>query len=127
MKELQRKQKIRRIIYSIPLLVVLFLVTFFLAKGAVGVINKEWKSSMYSRDLAEKAESLVLREQALKGNIARLQTEEGIKNEIRERFSVTEEGEYVAIFVNDKGVSSSTDKSSSPWYKRFWTAIMGSQ
>ncbi|MDO8590340.1 MAG: hypothetical protein Q7R69_03700 [bacterium] len=125
MKELQRKQKIRRVIYSIPSLVILSVIAFFLAKGAVGVINKERVSAAYSKNLAARAEDLVLREQELKGDIARLETEEGIKDEIRERFSVTEEGEYVAIIVNERGVSSSTDKSALPWYKRFWLVIMG--
>ncbi len=71
-----------------------------------------------------KVAMLALREQELKENIARLKTEEGINNEIREKFSVTQEGEYVAVIIDDKKTSSSTD-SALPWYKRFWFAIIG--
>ena len=127
MKELQKKQKIRRLIYSLPSLVILSIIAFFLVKGTVRVMNKEWTSSERSRNLEKKAATLVLREQELKENIARLETEEGIKDEIKERFNVTQESEYVAVIVDEKGVSSSTLNSTLPWYKRFWAVIMGSK
>ena len=69
--------------------------------------------------------TLVLRERELKEGIDRLKTEEGLKEEIKERFNVTQEGEQVAVIVDRKEVSSSTDSSVLPWYKRFWIAIMG--
>lgn len=125
MRELQRKQKIKRVIYSIPSLIILLVVAFFLVRGATAVINKERESSARSKDLKEKMITLTAREQELKEGISRLQTEEGIKNEIKERFSVTQEGEYVAVIVDDRRVSSSTDGSAMPWYKRFWIVIMG--
>ncbi len=127
MKELQRKQKVRRAIYSFPSLIILFIVTFFLAKGAIGVIGKSIESSNRSKNLEEKAQALSVREQELKEGIARLQTEEGIKDEIKERFSVTQEGEYVAVLVDDRRSASSTDGEGLPWYKRFWIAIIGSK
>ena len=125
MKELQRKQGIRRIIYSIPSIIILSIIAFILTKGALGVMNKEWKSSELSKDLEEKAAALVLREQELREGVRRLETEEGIKDEIREKFSVTQEGEHVAVIIDDRGASSSTDSSTLPWYKRLWIAIMG--
>ncbi|MDO8471331.1 MAG: hypothetical protein Q7S49_01850 [bacterium] len=125
MKELQRKQGIRRIIYSIPSLIILSIIAFILTKGALGVMNKERTSSERSKDLEEKAAALILREQELREGVRRLETEEGIKDEIREKFSVTEEGELVAVIVDDQGVSNSADDSMLPWYKRLWIAIMG--
>ncbi|OHB14265.1 MAG: hypothetical protein A3G05_01145 [Candidatus Zambryskibacteria bacterium RIFCSPLOWO2_12_FULL_45_14] len=111
--------------YSIPLLVILLIFTFFLARGAVRVMVKERESSKRASVLKEKAATLVVREQELQGNIVRLQTEEGVKSEIREKFSATEEGEYVAIILDDRKVSTSTDPSLWPWYKKLWVAIMG--
>ena len=124
MKEFQRKQIIRRIVYSIPSLIILLITAFFLVKGTVRVMDKGWESSERSRDLEKRAAALILREEELKGNIARLQTEEGVRDEIKEKFSVTEEGEYVAVIVDDRKVSSSTDGSTLAWYKRFWNVIM---
>ena len=125
MKELQKRQRIRRIIYSIPSIIVLLIITFVLARGAVRVMNKERDSSERTRILEERAAALALREQELKEGIAYLQTEEGIKDEIKERFSVTQEGEHVAVIVDDRRASSSTDPSTWPWYKKLWVAIMG--
>lgn len=127
MKELQRKQKIRQIIYSFPALIILTIITFFLVKGAIKVMDKEWESSKRVKDLEGKVATLILREQKLREGIGRLETEEGIKEEIKERFNVTAEGEHVAVIVDRKEVSSSTDLSALPWYKRFWIAIMGNK
>ena len=124
MKEFQRKQIIRRIVYSIPSLIILLITAFFLVKGAVRVVDKGWESSERSKDLEKRAAALILREEELKRDIARLQTEEGVRDEIKEKFSVTEEGEYVAVIVDDRKVSSSTDGSTLAWYKRFWNVIM---
>ena len=90
-------------------------------------MNKEWTSSERLGNLEKKMATLVLREQELSEDIARLETEEGIKDEIKERFSVTQEGEFVAVIVDEKGVSSSTDNSTLPWYKKLWSVIMGSK
>ena len=125
MKELEKKQKIRRIIYSIPSLIILLIIAFLLTKGALGVMKKQWTRSERSRSLEERAAALVLREQELMESVRRLETEEGIKDEIREKFSVIEEGELVAVIVDDQGVSNSAGDSMLPWYKRLWVAIMG--
>ena len=77
--------------------------------------------------MEKKAAALVLREQELREGIARLETEEGIKGEIKEKFNVTQAGEYVAVVVDDPGAASSTDDRALPWYKRLWSAIMRSK
>ena len=69
MRELQRKQKMRQRLYSLPSLIGLFIIAVLLAKGAVGVINKERESALRSRELEEKATTLVQREEELKEGI----------------------------------------------------------
>lgn len=91
------------------------------------MVEKEQESRASSNELASKTTALTLRQQELKADLARLKTEEGIKSEIRERFSVTEEGELMAIIVDDDGSSSTTDRSTMPWYKKVWSVIMGNQ
>lgn len=91
------------------------------------MVNKGWQSSERSKGLEEKAGNLVIREQELRENIARLQTEEGVKDEIKDKFSVTQEGEYVAVIVDNKRNSSSTDIDAEAWYKKLWIAIMGDE
>ena len=127
MRELQRKQRIKRAVYSLPSIIILSIIAFILTKGALGVMGKERESSGRSKDLEKKAAALVLREQELREGIARLETEEGIKGEIKEKFNVTQAGEYVAVVVDDPGAASSTDNQALPWYKRLWSAIMRSK
>lgn len=88
-------------------------------------MSKEIESRKDSKNLEEQMNALVAREPELKESIRRLETEEGIKDEIRGKFNVTQEGELVAVIVDDRRATSSTDDSSLPWYKKFWLVIMG--
>lgn len=124
MKEFQRKQKARRVLYSFPSLIIVFIVAILLARGAIGILTKERESSARIVDLKERATSLSLREQELREGVTRLQTEEGVKDEIKNKFSVTQEGEYVAIIVDDRRVFTTTDNVKLPWYKRLWNDII---
>jgi cell division protein FtsB len=110
--------------YSIPTLVLLGLAAFFLTRGAIRVLEKERESAELTRNLEEKAAVLSSREAELGREISRLKTEEGIKDEIKERFNVTEDGEYVAVIVDEKYQATSTPPARPPWYKRFWNAII---
>lgn len=125
MRELQNRRRSKRFIYSLPALIFLALITFVLAKGAIGVLGKGRESSEMMRDLEEKANTLALREIELKEDITRLETEEGIREEIRDKFSVTEEGEFVAVIVDERRATSSDGDNKSPWYKRLWAVIIG--
>ncbi|MDO8424200.1 MAG: hypothetical protein Q7S54_01145 [bacterium] len=123
MKELQRKQRMRRLMYSIPTLCLLALVSFALAKGAFGIFVKERESSRVVRELEEKTLAAEERKSTLEASIARLLTEEGIVEEIKNKFNVTREGEYVAIIVDERFKATTTDVSGEIWYKRLWAAM----
>ena len=124
MKELQRRQYTRRLLYSIPSICLLALISFFLAKGAIGIFLKERESAMVLQELEAKAMAGEERQRELENSIERLKTEEGLVEEIKNKFSVTREGEHVAIIVDEKNRATSTDVSKKAWYKRFWTAII---
>ena len=124
MRELQQRQRFKRLLYSVPSLVLLSALTLVLAKGAVGVLSKERLSEEQARILSEEAEALALRKNELKDDIASLETETGINEEIRRRYSVTQEGEHLAIIVDAKKSATSTDEGRKPWYKRLWAVII---
>ena len=90
-------------------------------------MGKERESAARTMVLEEKTATLVIREKELEEGITSIKTEEGIKNEIKEKFNVIQEGEWVAFIVDDRNVSTSTDGSRVSWYKRLWTAIIGNQ
>ena len=125
MRELQRKQSIRRNIYSIPSLILLLIITLVLAKGAIGVWSKNGKSAALVKELEGESLDQAEREQQLKEDIDYLETEEGIENEIRERFSVSRDGEEVAIIIDRKDKENEESQPEIPWYQRLWHAIIG--
>jgi cell division protein FtsB len=119
MKEFQRKLKLRRRLYSLPVLIVLLLFTGMIIKGAIGMAEKESKSALYLEELEEKASVLNMRKDELEDNIRRLETDDGVIQEIKERFSVSEEGELVAIIVDMEDLtSSSTELEEATWHKK---------
>ncbi|KND48813.1 MAG: hypothetical protein AB200_00025 [Parcubacteria bacterium C7867-005] len=123
MKELQEKQRIKKRLYSTPGLVVLLIVAFFMIRGAYGVIVKERESSKYVEDLEKKIGSLSQRQEDLRDGIGRLETEEGIETEIKEKFSVSKPGERVVVVVDQRKISTSSATSSIPWYKRLLKSL----
>ena len=124
MKELRRKQRMKELLYSWPALILMVVLVFFLIKGSAEVMVKERESAKRVENLEKETEALSAREAELRDGIARLQTEEGIVEEIREKFSVAREGEYVAIIVDEKANASSTESTEGSWYKKILGAIM---
>ncbi len=124
MKELQRKHRLRRFLYSAPSVILLFVLTLLVAKGAVALLQKERLSSIQAEAFKKEILALTTREQELKDSIKNLGTEEGIKEEIRKRYSVTEDGEHLAIIVEGRSAATSSDKSTRPWYKKLLAVII---
>lgn len=122
MKELQNRQKLKRALYSIPTLIVLLIVAIFLLRGAVGIMKIERESAERVEELKREKDALALRHEELNRDILKLQTDEGVIEEIKEKFSVTREGEYVAIIVEEKEKATTTEDSSF-WLKSFWQGL----
>ena len=120
MRELQRKQQFKRLLYSYPSLILLLIICFFLVKGAFGIMRIERESARKVEVLESEATELALREGHVKGEIERLKTDEGVIEEIKEKFSVTQEGEHVAIIVDERARASVAGTSTAEWLKSFW-------
>jgi cell division protein FtsB len=123
MQELRRKQKFKRALYSFPSLILLILLTYFLAKGTYGVMSIERESSQTVKKLEGEVALLSLRERELKDEINLLRTEEGIVEEIRRKFSVTNEGEHVAVIVEAREKEGNEGRKKS-WWRKVLDAIM---
>ncbi len=125
MKELRQKQEFKSWLYSLPALILLILFTFFLARGAASIMTKERESSDRLEELEEANALLKERQANLTGSIARLETDEGIINEIRRKFNVTRKGEHLAIVVEGEDAvpppPQSAIKRGWSWFKALWT------
>lgn len=123
-KELERRQKVKRALYSWLSLSVVAMATVFLIKGAAGVLIIERESADKVKILEGQSEVLTLRERGLEDEIRKLQTDEGRIEAIKEKFSATRAGEYVAIIVDERKEATSTEGRGGVWYKRWWDVIV---
>lgn len=124
MKELRRKQIFKKVLYSWPSIVVVLIVTFFLAKGSFGLMLKERQSAERVSNLEAEAAAFDTREAELKKSIDKLKTDEGIIEEIRDKFSVTRPGERVAIIVDERQKPATTTKTTSERIRGLWQSFV---
>lgn len=124
MKELQRKQKAKQRLYSNPVLVGLGIVTLLLVRGVYGVLIKAHTSAQGVGTLTTQVAALSQKELQLKDDVARLKTDAGIDEEIKQKFNVSADGEKVAIVVDNQGTTTASSTAPESWYKRAWSAII---
>src|SRR4051812_24741836 len=104
MRELEHKQRVKKRMYSTPALVALAIVVVFMARGSYQVVEKMNESKTHVRDLESQVNTLKSRKVELERNINKLQTAEGVDSEIKGKFSVSKEGEKVAVIVDARTV-----------------------
>ena len=102
----QEKQTFRRIIYSRPVFVVLFVVLVILGFSLIEryVIEQETREKLTL--VKREQEVLLAKESDLKARLERLQTIRGTEEEVRKKFRVAKEGEGVIIVVEPKATKS---------------------
>jgi cell division protein FtsB len=125
MRELQRKQKLKKRMYSVPVLVAFLLVVLLTARGTYSVLKKKHDSEVYVKNLQRETQDLNNRQAELENSVTYLKTEEGIDQEIKQRFNVEKPGEHVVVIVDPKQTSTTTTQENSTWWKSLWDAIIG--
>ena len=86
MIEFQQKKRIRKILYSPIVLIILFIIFVILTRSLWGVNEKERISSENLSKEKTELEKLSLREKDLASALEYLKTDQGIENEIRRKF-----------------------------------------
>ena len=124
MRDLHRRQRAKRVVYSIPVLILLGALLIFVTLEAFEAMVVQRDSVRRLVEGEEKMLDLSKREEELKEDIARLGTEEGVRAEIREKFNVVEEGEQVVLILDPKPSLENKEKKEI-WWKRVWSAILG--
>jgi cell division protein FtsB len=124
MKELRDKQRLKKNLYSFPVLIAFALVVFVLWRGAVLIMLKERESAETLETLRATNAALAVREESLEGEVARLGTEQGIIDEIRAKFNVTRPGEHLAIVVSEARQATTSEPSALKrgwaWFAALW-------
>lgn len=123
MRELESKHRIKKIAYSTPVLILIFLMLVVFARGAWRALEKERGSSKMVTELEAKAAQLEARKVDLETKIARLDTEEGIEEELKSKYNVSPEGEEFVVLVDLEKNQNVASTSSSAWYEKWWNGL----
>ncbi len=121
MLEFQQKKKVRKILYSPVVLMILAIVFVILAHALWGVYQKVQISATNLEREQIEFDKLSSREKSLASSIDYLKTDQGVESEIRSKFKLVKDGEKVAVIVDDKpNIATSTATTThSFWYKLF--------
>jgi len=103
MMDFQQKKRMRKVLYSPKVALLLLVVFVFLARGAWGAYTKERESRLNLNKVEEDYSKAMEREAFLSEEIDRLSTEEGMEEEIRGKFNVTKPGEEVVLVIESEG------------------------
>ena len=101
MRDFQRKQQIRKVLYSKAALVAVLILLVIVGKATWSVYTKERESQKNLTRVENELASLQAREQKLQKDITHLQTPEGVETEIREQFQVAKPGERMIVLVEE--------------------------
>lgn len=110
MKSFQQKRFWRSVMYSKPMLVVLGVLVLIFAWSVIGLMLK-MMTTRENRQIAEnRLAELSAQREGLSREIAKLETESGKEESIRERFPVAKEGESVIVIIDAKDEGPVEDK-----------------
>jgi len=122
MVDFQQKKNIRKVMYSRITIFIFFIIVIFLVREVYDIYKKERMSAKSVASVEENYNDLKNRQNMLKSEIERLNTDKGIEEEIRSKFSVAKPGETVVVVIDS---SSSTSTDSESVEKGFWNKIFG--
>ena len=119
MRNFQQKRGLREVIHSRPILVVLGLVVLFFAWGVIGFMGKT-QITRENRKIAEnKLAELEEKRDKLSLEIAKLRTESGIEENIREKFGLAKEVEGLIVVVEDQSKKEVEENQSGGFFSFF--------
>ena len=102
MRNFQQKRGWRNIAESWPVLALLGALVLFFSYEIIGFVGK-MEVTRSNRERAEyKVAELKKEKEKLSSDIAKLKTEQGIEESIREKFGLAREGEGLIIVVEDR-------------------------
>lgn len=118
----QERKKLRKVLYAKATLFVLLAVSIFVARGAWQVYQKAAIARAERVEAERSLAELKARAGGFEASIARLKSERGIEEEIRQKFTVAHPNEEIVVIVDE------TDKKSkngeAPREQSFWKKFL---
>ncbi len=108
MLDFHQKRKVRSFMYNKVTLVILFLLVLVLARSTWVVWQKKQESEEMKSVSMRNVEELRSRESELQAKMNKLDTDHGIEEEIRAKYSVVKEGENMVVVVEAENTEVAT-------------------
>ncbi len=121
MADFQKRKRIKSILYSNGMLLVVLILLVVLGSAAYGMYGKFEETREKKTLAADKLKELEQEKSSLETSIQMLGTDEGIEAVIRNKFRAAKEGEGLVVIV-DKDENNATDAKSS---KGLWGFLKG--
>ena len=109
MKDFQAKRKVKRAIFSWPVVVLLVGVNLLLLKSNVQLYGKERYTADNEAQAQKEYRDVVSRQNSLTADVARLSTSEGVDLELRRKYQVVKPGEETVVIVTS-AVATTSEK-----------------
>ena len=122
MLEFQQKRRIRKIMYSPVVLVILAFVAFIFVRAAWNVHLKEAESQTYLEQAQAQLGNLSAQQATLQQSVNALNTPQGKEAEIRSQYLMVKPGEQVAVIVD---TASATNTATTTPNSGFWAKVAG--
>ena len=119
MREFQGKRQTRRILYSLPVRLVLVVLIIMLGASVWRLYDKRQIVVKERESLLAEVASLEARRAVLLEEVASLKTARGVEAEVREKFNVVKPGERVINFVAAVATGTATTTTEATWWERF--------
>src|SRR5882724_2387937 len=102
MEDVRKKRKAKTRLYNKVRLIVLAIIAIFLLTSTWRVYQKNRESRLNLAAAETQLTTLQDKQEKLTSDYAKIQTAQGKDEEIRKKFSVTKDGEQIAVIVDDK-------------------------
>jgi len=113
----------KSIIYTLPVVIILFGLVFLVGKASWNTYGKMQESSERRAQAEAELDDVLSRYDELQKKVDYLETDKGVEEEIRTKFNVAREGEKVFVIVGDEKEIDTTDVErgffSGLWHKIF--------
>ena len=118
MLDFQQKNKIRKYLYSRPVVIIVLVIAVYSLYSTWSIYRKMAESKAKMEESEQQLLALSAKSTAIDTQIGELQTQDGVEREIRSKFGEAKSGENMAVIVPDSGTSSAaTTTKASGWSK----------
>jgi cell division protein FtsB len=108
MLDFHEKRKLRAMLYSKPAAAGLLVIAVLLGLSVYERFTREREVALRRHELESKLEELKGQAAALEAEVARLRSDRGIEEELRDRFEVAKDGEQVVVIVGGEQGTTAT-------------------